>query len=1115
MRINQIIEKKKQLERKKEKKEIQGSLPQSQEQIKTWYDLYSVDKDHVSQAVKNSKNRHKSWKYGYNKQYDLVVISKDGTIGEIYDINGVKIGLPKKPSSVPKGKNKWVSTPIPEELKRFKTTLEWKKMPLEFRSKHVDYITEEWNRRKHGYWFTNNGKPTYVTGHHYMYLQHTKIDVGLPDYREANRVFFIYWEACRADPRCFGMIYLKIRRSGFSYMGSSINVDTATVAKDARLGILSKTGSDAKSLFTGKVVPISANYPFFFKPIQDGMDRPKSELSFRVPAERITKKNMHKVGDDRGVVGLDTSIDWKNTDDNSYDGEKLLYLLHDECYDPNTKILTEDMTFKPIKDISIGDKVIVEGGKIKTVMKVASGETDMYKVKQKWGQDYVVSRNHRLVLDRYKYNKNKLNTREEVIMTPPEYMELSKFAKQHTFSVKSKGLNFEDSESITIPPYLLGLWLGDGSSRDSKIIVNKEKDHEILAYLGRMSQMLNTDFSITKSDSDKAVYFRLKGLRSELRNQGVLGDKHIPKNYMLSSIETRLQLLAGLIDSDGFVDRKKNCVVFGMCRKDLIEQIRVLVHSCGLSCSQMLYDKSNFDTDVYSINISGDLSIIPTIVERKMMTNYKPTYSNRRCGMDVEYIGKGEFYGIQVDGENDDEKKLILEDFTISMNSSKWVKPLNIINNWKVTRTCLRLGSRIIGKCLMGSTCNALSKGGDNFKALYEDSNPMERTKNGQTKSGMYRLFIPMEWNFEGYIDEYGYPVFETPDKPIMGVDGEEIYQGVIEYWNNEAEGLKHDPSSLNEFYRQFPRTESHAFRDESNESIFNLTKIYDQIEWNESQGPHLGVTRGNFEWKDGKPDTEVVWTPDNRNGRFYVAWHPPEGIRNNVKKEGDRFLPGNKHLGAFGCDSYDIAGVVGGGGSKCALHGLTMTNTNDKVPSNKFFLEYIARPDTAEISFEDCLKAMFYYGMPVLAENNKARFLNHLLNRGYRKFSLDRPDKPKAQLSKSEKRIGGIPNTSEDVRQFHASGIGTYIEQYVGHDVMETYRDADQIGDMPFIRTLHDWAKFNISDRTKHDASISTGLAIMATKKDIIKAKKQSDKISLPLSRFDNSGSQSKIITE
>ena len=96
------------------------------------------------------------------------------------------------------------------------------------------------------------------------------------------------------------------------------------------------------------------------------------------------------------------------------------------------------------------------------------------------------------------------------------------------------------------------------------------------------------------------------------------------------------------------------------------------------------------------------------------------------------------------------------------------------------------------------------------------DSDPSVRSANEQTRSGLYSLFIPMEWNYEGYIDQYGWPVFEDPSKPVVGVDGEMIDDGVITYWNNEVEALKSDPDALNEYYRQFPRTESHAFRDES-----------------------------------------------------------------------------------------------------------------------------------------------------------------------------------------------------------------------------------------------------------------------------------------------------------
>ena len=99
-----------------------------------------------------------------------------------------------------------------------------------------------------------------------MYLQWSNIDVGYPDFREANRVLWIHWEACKADNRSFGQTYLKIRRSGFSFMSSSECVNIGTLARDSRIGILSKTGPDAKKMFTNKVVPISYKLPFFFNP---------------------------------------------------------------------------------------------------------------------------------------------------------------------------------------------------------------------------------------------------------------------------------------------------------------------------------------------------------------------------------------------------------------------------------------------------------------------------------------------------------------------------------------------------------------------------------------------------------------------------------------------------------------------------------------------------------------------------------------------------------------------------------------------------------------------------------------------------------------------------------
>ena len=180
-----------------------------------------------------------------------------------------------------------------------------------------------------------------------------------------------------------------------------------------------------------------------------------------------------------------------------------------------------------------------------------------------------------------------------------------------------------------------------------------------------------------------------------------------------------------------------------------------------------------------------------------------------------------------------------------------------------------------------------------------------------------------------------------------------------------------------------------------------------------------------------------------------------------------------------------------------------------EDAPANSFFLEYLSRPPTAEIFFEDVLMAITFYGMPILAENNKPRLLYYLRRRGYRGFSMNRPDKVWNKFSVAEKEVGGITNSSEDIKQAHAAAIEMYINDFVGHLGDGNY------GTMYFNETLNDWSKFDINKRTKFDATISSGLAIMACNRHLYtpNVKKEKRPVNIQISKYNNNGYKSRII--
>jgi hypothetical protein len=418
--------------------------------------------------------------------------------------------------------------------------------------------------------------------------------------------------------------------------------------------------------------------------------------------------------------------------------------------------------------------------------------------------------------------------------------------------------------------------------------------------------------------------------------------------------------------------------------------------------------------------------------------------------------------------------------------AGKWEKPTDIREAWRIERTCLIVGKRIVGKALVGSTVNPMNKGGEEYRGLWEDSDPNERNNNGRTRSGLYRIFIPAYEALEGFFDKYGKAVIDNPPNhipnmtrrikfrgDIIGIDGEVIDQGSKSYLKNERESFKDDPSELNEIIRQFPFTEDEAFRDSIEGSLFNIGKIYQQIEHNDNLYPNP-VVQGNFVWR--KKDEEVVFSPDP-NGRFRVAWLPPDHLRNNKADDRGKRIAPNAHIGVGGVDSYDLDATVDGRGSKGALHMYNKFNMD--VPPNMFVVEYASRPDLASIFYEDVLMCAFFYGYPLLIENNKYGIARYFESRGYDGYLMDRPQHLRNSNSSNNVRTKGIPSNSQDVIQSHAQAIEAYIHDHVG-----VRAESGEMGQMLFNRTLEDWIAYKIDKRTKFDLTISSGLALLGAQK-------------------------------
>lgn len=342
-----------------------------------------------------------------------------------------------------------------------------------------------------------------------------------------------------------------------------------------------------------------------------------------------------------------------------------------KCHGVGTKIRMADMSVKSVEDVVIGDFVMGADGSPRKVLNLSSGFGKLYRVDQVKGGSYTVNENHLLSLKTsIKFPSEGVKAGDVVNVKLSDWLDLSNWKKGMLKGYKANLTNLGEGFCEDLfDSYMLGLWLADGTASKPQITVNKvdkELIDQLYSYAMYKGYTTNVCPSMDRSGSI-AVDFA-GGYMVQLREWGVLNNKHIPTKFLTSNYETRLALLAGILDGDGYVNN--NGFELTLKKNELVKDLILLARSVGLAVS--VADKvstwgNEGKSDVYTrLHIYGDTIKVPNRLSRKKCEVRKQIKNALCTGVSVTQIEDGMYYGFEIDGDH----LYCLEDFTVTHNST-------------------------------------------------------------------------------------------------------------------------------------------------------------------------------------------------------------------------------------------------------------------------------------------------------------------------------------------------------------------------------------------------------------------------------------------------------------
>lgn len=367
-----------------------------------------------------------------------------------------------------------------------------------------------------------------------------------------------------------------------------------------------------------------------------------------------------------------------------------------KCWKAGTGVLFYDGRIVNIEDVKVGDLLMGPDSKPRKVLDLGRGREVMYKVTPTKGEPFYCNESHILSLRRScnlgdikgvspegeVFRKpNPRYPGQEIINVPiKEYLNWSKRKKSCYFLYRSECVTFPKPKPLDIDPYMLGVWLGDGdSSKFTITTTDKEIEDSTCALANEMGHTYRVETRPGKEHIKRIHIHNTIGL---LKHLNLFENKHIPHQYKTASVKNRKALLAGLIDSDGYMGT--NVIEITQKVKTLAYDIAFLCRSLGLAAyvrevhKSCTYKGEKKTGTYYKISISGEMSDLPIKLERKRPSPRKQIKSVLTTGFKLERLPEDDYYGVVLDGDH----LFLLGDFTVVHNTVGEIV--------RIVDTCLR-----------------------------------------------------------------------------------------------------------------------------------------------------------------------------------------------------------------------------------------------------------------------------------------------------------------------------------------------------------------------------------------------------------------------------------------